>query len=130
MGDSLPAKGDNLGFVQAYALAATDPDAQLFAIAAVGKAESLDLGHRRVGEEKFLDFTRVDVLAPANDHVLQPTNNVAVTFCIDCRQISGMHESGVVDRSCRRRAIIPIAGLDAIATGEQLPGNAGRDDAT
>src|ERR1700678_4051794 len=96
----------------------------------IGNAESLDLGDRRVGEEKFLDFTRIDVLAAPNNHVFQSTNNIAVTFLIDSREIARMHESGSVDRSCCRRGIIPIAAHDAVSTGEQLAGDSRGDDST
>ena len=64
----------------------------------IGNAEGLDLGDPRVGEKKLLDLARIDVLAAANDHVLQSTDNVAVSFRIDGRQIACMHESGLVDR--------------------------------
>ena len=49
---------------------AADRGSKLLAIPMIGNAEGLDLGDRRVGEEKFLDFARIDVLAASDNHVL------------------------------------------------------------
>src|ERR1700722_17814822 len=99
MGDSLPAKGDDLGLVQAHPAAAANPDAKLFAIATIGNTEGLHLGDRWVGKEKLLDFPRVNILAAADNHILQSSDNIAVTLFVDRRQIARMHESRAVDRS-------------------------------
>src|SRR5260370_20157669 len=123
MRDRGEAEGDDVGFAQGRALAAANPYAQLLAVTPIGDAESLHVGDRRVGEKEFLDFARIDVLAAPDDHVLEPTDNVAITIRVDCRQVAGMHVASLVDYARRRGRIVPIAAHDAVAAGEQLSRN-------
>ena len=52
-------------------------------------------------EKEFLDLARIDVLAAANDHVLDAPDDVAVALRVDRREVSRMHEALRVDAGSR-----------------------------
>src|SRR5205085_12672405 len=79
--------------------------------------------------EKFLDFAWIDVLAAADDHVLDAADDVAIALLVDGREVAGMHPARGIDRLARLLLVVPIRPHDEIAAGQQLAGRAARDDA-
>ncbi len=63
-------------------------------------------------EEELLDLTRINVLAAANDHVLDPAHDVAVSVRIDRREIPGVHPACRIDRLGRPLGLVPVAVHD------------------
>src|SRR5262249_21121172 len=68
---------------ESLALAHDHAGAQLFSVPRVGNADALDVEHFRVPVQELLDFTRVDVLTAANDHVLHSSDDAAVALVVD-----------------------------------------------
>src|SRR6266498_683635 len=50
----------------------------LLAVLPVGYAIDLDIRDFRMGEEVFLDLTRIDILTAADNHVFDPAGDLAV----------------------------------------------------
>src|SRR6202044_385510 len=73
-----------------------------------------------------LDLARIDVFATADDHVLDPPDDVAVAGLINHAEITGMHPTLGVDRLGRALRIVPVAQHHRIAAGADLAGNAAR----
>ena len=118
MRDRGAAEGDHLIFVEAHAFPPADPHAELLAVARIGQAEGLDVGDGGMRVEKLLDLAGINVLAAADDHVLQPPDDVAVALRVDGREIAGMHEPGLVDGSGGCAGVVPVAAHDAIAASQ------------
>ena len=51
----------------------------------------------RVGVEEFLDLPRVHVLAAADDHVLDPADDIQVAVGVHDGEIAGVHPARRVD---------------------------------
>ncbi|KAI3480411.1 hypothetical protein L1887_57425 [Cichorium endivia] len=97
-----------------------DPGDDLLAIAIARDADHLHVGHRRVSEEELLQLPRIDVLAPADDHVLVAPGNAHVAVLVHARQVAGVHPARRVDGFGGRRRVAPVAEHHAVATGAQL----------
>ena len=69
MGDLALAEVANIVGAGLVALLHADPGADLFAKFLVRDADHLHVGHGRAGVQEFLDLTRIDVLAAAENHV-------------------------------------------------------------
>src|SRR5579875_234942 len=54
----------------------------------IGYAYNLHIGDFGMADKKLLDFARINVLTPANDHILQTTHNLDVAVCIHGSQIA------------------------------------------
>src|SRR5215471_2969947 len=73
VGGNLPAaKVPDLVDRGRLAIAQADPRADLLAVLHVGHADHLHVADARMGVEKLLNLARIDVLAAADDHVLEP----------------------------------------------------------
>src|SRR5439155_11705778 len=72
------------------------------------------------------DLGGVDVLAAADDHVLQPADDLHVALGVHHRQIAGVHPAGLVDAALRRRLVAPVAAHDAVAARAELARRAAR----
>ena len=55
----------------------------------------------RVAQQVLLDLARIDVLAAADQHVLDAADDVAVALGVDRREVAGVHPAGGVDRLAR-----------------------------
>src|SRR5207253_2189742 len=75
-----------------------------------------------------LDLARVDVLAAADDHVLQATDNVDITVVIQDGEVAGVHPASLVDGGPRGGGVVPVAAHDAVAARAELPRRAARQD--
>src|ERR1700754_2544404 len=91
MGDLALAEGLNFALGQRLAFPQSNPGAELLAIFRIRNAEDLHVLDLWMTVEIFLDLARIDVLAAANDQVLDPSHDVAVARFVDCREIAGMH---------------------------------------
>jgi hypothetical protein len=78
--------------------------------------------------EEFLDLARIDVLAAADDHVLDPADDVAIAFGVDGREVAGVHPAVGVDRLGGLLLVVPIALHHRIAARAQLARLAARHD--
>src|SRR5256885_9170880 len=78
--------------------------------------------------EEFLDLARIDVLAPADDHVLDPADDVDVAVRIHRREVARVHPPRGVDRLTRRVFVVPVAAHDDVATAAELAGRVARND--
>src|SRR3984893_9346903 len=79
-----------------------------FTPALVGYADDrahLDLGQLR---DHVLDFCRVDVLAAADDHVLDTVDDVDVAVGVHATSIAGMHPSAF-ERRRRLGGLVPVS---------------------
>ena len=103
-----------------------DPGADRLAIARIGHADHLDVLHLRVAIEELFDLARIDVLAAANDHVLEAAHDVDVALLVHGREVAGTHPAGLVDRFLRLGLVVPVAFHHRVATRAELAGLAAR----
>src|SRR5579872_3489095 len=76
--------------------------------------------------EEFLDLAWVYVLAAANNHILDASDNIDITFCIHCSEIAGVHPVGTVNGVYRGLFVVPVAEHDAVAACAKLASCANR----
>src|SRR6476469_1898443 len=88
--------------------ARADPRHHLLAISLARYADHLGVDDVSVREEILLDFARVDVLAAADDHVLDAADDVDIALRIHRREIAGVHPARGIDRLCGPLRIAPI----------------------
>ena len=119
MGDLVLAEGADAGLVQGLARARDDPGADDLAEFLVGQAEDLDLGDAGMGEEKLLDLARIDVLAAAQDHVLDAPGDAREALGVDHGQIARVHPA-VDQDGVGPFAVVPVALHHRIAAGQQF----------
>src|SRR5215469_15167701 len=96
------------------------PRAELFAVLQVGHPDDLDVLDLRVGVQEFLDLAGIDVLTAADDHVLDPPDDVQVAGLVHHGQVAGVHPAGGVDGLGRLGWLVPVAEHHRVATGAQL----------
>src|SRR6476646_8141289 len=104
-----------------------DQGTELFAIFRVRNAENLDVLNIGVPIQIFLDFARIEVLATADDHVLDASNDAAISIVVDGRQIARMHPASRIDSLPCQRLVVPIAEHHRVSPRAELPGFATRD---
>ena len=88
------------------------PGHQLLAVALVGHADHLHVLDVGVGVEELLDLARVDVLAAADHHVLDPPDDVDVAVVVHHGEVAGVHPPVGVDGlggARRRRSSSPAS---------------------
>src|SRR6266446_7985548 len=115
MGDLALAERADLFGARRLAVAQTNPGAELLAVTRVGDADHLNVPDLRMAIKELLDLARIDVLAAADHHVLDPADDVAVAVRVDRREVAGVHPAGSVDRLARPLLIPPIAKHDQIS---------------
>src|ERR1700722_1303436 len=128
VGDAIAAEGLDLLLVDVFARTKPDPGAYFLAVAVVGHADHLHVLDFRMAVEKLLDLARIDVLAAADDHVLDAPDDVAIAFRVDGGEVAGVHPARRIDGLAGALRIVPIAEHHRIAAREELAGRAGRHD--
>ena len=78
--------------------------------------------------QELFDLARIDVLAAANHHVLQATDDVDVALVVHRGQIPGVHPAGGIDGVAGFFVVIPVAAHDRIAPGAEFAGGAAWHD--
>ena len=112
--------------VDRRARADLDPRHQLLAVALVGDADDLHVLDVGVGEQELLDLPRVHVLAAADDHVLDPPDDVDVAVVVHHGEVAGVHPPVGVDGVGRARLVVPVARHHRVAARAELAGLATR----
>ncbi len=64
-----------------------------------------------MGEEELLDLARINVLAAADEHVLHPPDDVAITLRIDGGKVAGVHPAIGVDQLRGALGIVPVVSV-------------------
>src|SRR5438067_1535733 len=119
-GDFAPAEGHQVVIRDPGTLARLHPGHDFFAVALAGHADDLDIAHVGVGVQEFLDLARIDVLAAADNHVLDAPDDVDVALVVHGRQVTGVHPARGVDGLTGRFGIVPVTEHDAVAARAQL----------
>ena len=122
VGDAAAAELPQRVGVDVGARSQPDPRHQLLAVAVVGHADHLDVLDVGVGVEELLDLPRVDVLAAADDHVLDPPDDVHVAVVGHHREVAGVHPAVGVDGLGRALGVVPVALHDRVAARAELAG--------
>src|SRR2546421_8419665 len=120
VGDLAPAELPELLRCGGGVLPEPDPGHDLFAVLGVGNANDLYVAHVGVRVEELLDLARVDVLASANDHVLDPADDVDVAVLVHGGQVAGVHPAPAVHGLRRPFRLLLVAEHDRVAAGEQF----------
>src|SRR4029079_7186385 len=115
--------------VERVAAAGDDPGAHLLAVFRIGDAEDLRVLDAGMAQQVLLDLARVDVLAAADQHVLDAADDVRVAVGVDRREVAAVHPAGGVDRLARALVVLPVAAHHRVATRAQLARVADGDDA-
>src|ERR1700738_4238036 len=76
--------------------------------------------------EELLDLARIDVLAAADDHVLDPPNDADVAVLVHRGEVAGVHPALLVDRLGSLVGVLPAAAHHEIPAGKELAGLAAR----
>ena len=86
-------------------------------------ADDRGVGDLRVAQQHLLDFGRDDVLAAADDHVVDPVLDVEEAFLVDPAEVAGVQPAvGVGAAGGDGRALDEdLAVLDAQVGGQQRP---------
>ena len=79
-----------------------DDSHDLFAVFPAGHADDLHVLDLGVGIEEVLDLLGVDVLAAADDHVLNPPGDAEIAVFIHARHVARMEPAVLVDGEGRR----------------------------
>src|SRR6478735_1420484 len=114
-----------LGGERRGAVLHADPRAQLLAVLLVRDADDLGVEDVGVGVEELLDLARVDVLAAADDHVLDAAGDLDVAVIVHDADVAGVHPA-VLDGLGRLVGLLPVAEHHGVALGHELPGLAAR----
>ena len=85
----------------------------------VGHAYHGHLLTRRLAQQHALHFPRRDILAPADDHVLDPIADFGVAIWVDHRRVATV-EPAVTDRIGGGLGIVEIAGHHHVAANYDL----------
>src|SRR5262245_29719732 len=78
--DLASAKRANFFFVGLLLRLKSNPGAEFLAVLLVGHANDLHVGDFRMAVEKFLDLAWIEILAAADDHILDPSDDVAIAI--------------------------------------------------
>src|SRR5580658_1632565 len=122
------AEASDVFGVQHCSRTQADPGADFLAIFRIGHADHLDVSNLGVAIEELLDLARVDVLAAADDHVLDPSGDPAIARGIESGEIAAVHPAGGIDRFFRPLGIAPIAQHYRIAAGQEFARRVRRHD--
>lgn len=115
------------------AIVRRDERADHLPVAVVGHAHDAGLAHARVALQRDLDLERVDVLAAADDQVLDAAGDVHVPIHVHARLVAAVHPPGAarvrdhVLARARGLAVVPLH--DEVAGGGQLAARAARQRA-
>ena len=120
VGDLALAEGADLLVGRGLAGMQLDPGADRLAEARVGHANHLHVQHLRMPVEELLDLARIDVLAAADDHVLEAADDVDVALLVHRREVAGVHPAGLVDGLLRLGLVVPVALHHRVAAGAEL----------
>src|SRR6185437_5098004 len=92
----------------------------------VGDADDGALGHGRVAGHGVLHLGRVDVLAAADDHVLDPVDDEQVAAGVQVAAVAGVHPAAP-EGVRRLLRLVPVALHDVPAAADDLADDSGRD---
>src|SRR5215212_608814 len=92
----------------------------LFAVLFVGDTVDLDVRDLGVGIEELFDLARVDVLAPADDHILRPARDPDVPIFVHYREVTGVQPPLVVYDLAGLLLHVVVATHDVVAAGPQF----------
>src|SRR5437868_1457137 len=98
-----------------------------FAPFRIRQAHNGDVADARMAKQQLLELARVDVLAAADDHVLQPALDRAVAAAIHRAEIAGMQPALGIDGGGGRRVVLEVAVHDMVAARADLADLADRD---
>src|ERR1700688_1808851 len=68
-----------------------------------------------MGVENILDLAGIDILAAADDHVLAPALNAAISVLVETPQIAGVKPAFGIDCRSRRFRIVEIVLHDGVS---------------
>src|SRR5215210_5923610 len=97
-----------------------DPGHQLLAVALVGDADDLHVGDVRVAVEELLDLARIEVLAAADDHVLDAPDDPQVALLVHHRKVARVHPARAVEHLVRLLGLVPVPEHHGVAARAQL----------
>src|SRR5206468_5169372 len=109
---------ESLQLLSGNLFAGLDPNPRhdLFTVLRIRHADHLHIADFGMGIQKFLDLTRIDVFATANDHILNTAHNVDIAFRVHRCQVPGMHPTSLVNGACGCPGVIPVTQHHTIAT--------------
>ena len=107
-----------------------DPHHQFLAVLLVGHADHLRVDDVWMAVEELLDLARIDVLAAADHHVLDPAGDREIAVLVHHRDVAGVHPPVAVDGLRGLLGVVPVAGHHTVAAGAQLPRGAALDLST
>ena len=91
----------------------------------MGHGEGDGLRHRRMLEQRLVDFARGDILAAAIDHLAGAAGQIEIAFVVEKTLVAGL-EPIAGEGGRRRGRVAVITGHDASAAHRDVAGLAGR----
>ena len=119
-GETGPDVGEHLVLRDAAGLLEDDAGHGLLAVFLVRHADDLYVLDGRVGVDEFLDLLGVDVLAAADDHVLQPPGDAVAAVFVPAGQIAGVQPALLVNGGGRGLGHLVVAFHGVVAARAEL----------
>lgn len=98
----------------------------LLSVTIVRDPDHLRVSNVGVSEKEFLDLSRVDVFATADEHVLDPASDCHVTILIHRSEVAGMHPAVLIDGFGGLLRVVPVTLRHRVTAGKHLAGFAPR----
>ena len=118
-GEPGPAVLGELGFGRG-GRGRADDGAHFLAPEPVRDPDDGGLGDARVAGQDGFDLARVDVLAAADDHLLDPARDAAVAALVHGAEVAGVQPAARVDRRAGGLRVAEVARHDVVAAGADL----------
>src|SRR6202040_1849362 len=93
---------------------------EFLAIPSIGDPDDSGIDDVGMQVEELFDLPRVNVLAAANHHVLDPAGDSDVSVVVHDRDVSGVHPSRIVDYFGGLLRLVPVPRHHAVPTCAQL----------
>ena len=110
----------HLIFIRRLTLVQNDPGAAFFAVSFIRHANYLYITHLRIGQVELFDLTGIQVLAAADDHILQTTGYLKISIGRTTADITGVQPTIGIDGLCGCLGHLVITLHNIKATGYKL----------
>ncbi|HSY15099.1 MAG TPA: hypothetical protein VK816_03860 [Jatrophihabitantaceae bacterium] len=93
----------------------------MFAVTGIGHTDHLHIGHLGMGAKNLLDLARIDGLAAADHHVLDPADHAQVAVVVHRREVTSVHPA-VAQHGRAELGFVPVSAHDRVTAGAEFAG--------
>src|ERR1700754_257020 len=88
----------------------------------IGHADHRRVRNPGVPAQQFLDLARINILAAADNHVLEPAEDAAIARLVHRAEVTGVQPAVAIDRAGGRLRVVEIALHHGIAASTYFAG--------